>query len=90
MFRLRTFVVARYFFDVIADGNIHPDDLGELLSDTDDLAHTAKRKAGDLIQAVTQERSTEWWAMEVRNEARQIVGRVSLVVSGFDASQPSR
>lgn len=80
--------MGRYFFDVTTDGSIHPRDFGELLADADDLARAATRKAGDLIRAITQERNTEWWVMEVRNEDGQIVGRVSFVVSGFDAPRP--
>lgn len=81
--------MTRYFFDVVADGDIHSDDVGVLLSSREDLADAAVKKAGNLIQAITQERKPDWWLMEVRNDHQEIVGRVSLVVSGFDGAMPA-
>lgn len=71
-----------YSFDVIADGDVHPDETGVVVPDGGDLAQVAFRRAASLIQDVV-ERRPEWWLMEVRDGDRRIVGRISLVVSGF-------
>ncbi|MDX7950841.1 hypothetical protein P7D22_06570 [Lichenihabitans sp. Uapishka_5] len=79
----------RYFFEIVQDGTVHEDLAGTDLASASDLEEFTVRRAAETLLAAVELSPPEWWLMEVKDEHRNTVGRVSFVASGFQAPDRS-
>lgn len=73
----------RFFFEIVQDGDIQEDKVGVDLSAEADVQSFAVRRAASALLDAAELAPLGWWSMEVRNESRDTVGRISFVASGF-------
>ena len=80
----------RFFFEVVQDGDIREDRVGVDLPSLKELKPFAVRRAAEVLLAAAELDPIDWWLMEVRDENRAVVGRVSFVASSFEAASSIR
>jgi hypothetical protein len=60
--------MARYFFDVSADGELAPDEEGMILPNVDAARHEASRSSADLARDTVRSAGTPRLAISVRTD----------------------